>query len=61
MSSTVLKKNAIGSAAYPAAVGFFEQLAGIFASSSPRPKLAPWHLDASLKALRMLHPMSLLQ
>ena len=54
MSSTVLKKNAVVSAAYPAAVGFFEQLAGLFASSSsnPQPKLEPRQLDASLKALQ---------
>lgn len=54
MSSTVLKKNADASAAYPAAVGFFEQLAGLFASSSSnhQPKLKPRQLDASLKALQ---------
>jgi hypothetical protein len=52
MSSTVLKKNADASAAYPAAVGFFEQLAGLFASSSSnhQPKLEPRQL--ALKALQ---------
>jgi hypothetical protein len=54
MSSTVLKKNAVVSVAYPAAVGFFEQLAGLFASSSSnsQPKLESRQLDASLKALQ---------
>jgi hypothetical protein len=53
MSATGLNKAATASA-YPAATGLFEQLAGLFASSSlDYPiKLAPKQLDASLKALR---------
>ena len=53
MPSTALKKVAVPSA-YPAAASLFEQLAGLFASTSPTGpiKLETKRLNASLKALQ---------